>query len=478
MSLFLSENPFRTIGLPSNSGLKQIQKNISKLKAFSKLEKEVNFDYDLNFLNLSKIDRTIEKITKVESRFLLDENKLKYSMFWFQKSSPFDDVALSNLIQSDTSKAIEIWDKVMRKGELNQANVSAYNNSSSLLLFLLLDSSKNDQFYNDETAISKLAIALNRKYELINSDHFNEFCSILGITSNINVGEIQLFFTETILSILNKNFTSNQIHFLIKGLNEDVSHFFTGYLVKGPLLNIKKQIETTSKILESDNTKGIVLGKSLIKNTLKDLKFLKTTLGEESYQYENLTNNLSNQILQCGINYFNKTGEDQAYLGSYKYALSIASNEKTILRAKETIQHCEEEKEANICSCCSVSPIYKNSSYNLTIYKETKRTYFPQRVEYSHGTLNLFFCKSCLAKATEKDSTSQTITWAIAIIAAIVVGIASEHIGGAILGGVIGLGLGSFIGGIFSADNSSIIRNHPNTKKYLNQGYQLNQPTA
>ena len=98
MSLFLSENPFRTIGLPSNSGLKQIHKNISKLKAFSKLEKEVNFDYDLNFLNLSKIDRTIEKITKVESRFLLDENKLKYSMFWFQKSSPFDDVALSNLI--------------------------------------------------------------------------------------------------------------------------------------------------------------------------------------------------------------------------------------------------------------------------------------------------------------------------------------------------------------------------------------------
>jgi hypothetical protein len=401
MSLFLSENPFRTIGLPSNSGLKQIQKNISKLKAFSKLEKEVNFDYDLNFLNLSKIDRTIEKITKVESRFLLDENKLKYSMFWFQKSSPFDDVALSNLIQSDTSKAIEIWDKVMRKGELNQANVSAYNNSSSLLLFLLLDSSKNDQFYNDETAISKLAIALNRKYELINSDHFNEFCSILGITSNINVGEIQLFFTETILSILNKNFTSNQIHFLIKGLNEDVSHFFTGYLVKEPLLNIKKHIESTSKILESDKTKGIVLGKSLIKNTLKDLKFLKTTLGVESYQYETLTNNLSNQILQCGINYFNTTGEDQAYLGSYKYALSIASNEKTILRAKEAIHHCEEEKEANICWFCEENQISKKLFYRFQMYKWDnvfiKNTYS----FFKDGGLKLGCCKSCRDRHNE-----------------------------------------------------------------------------
>mgnify|MGYP001191325919 FL=1 len=78
----------------------------------------------------------------------------------------------------------------------------------------------------------------------------------------------------------------------------------------------------------------------------------------------------------------------------------------------------------------------------------------------------------------EKDSTSQIITWAIAIIAAIVTGIALEHIGGAIIGGAIGLVLGSFIGGLFSADNSSIIRNHPNTKKYLKQGYQLTQPTA
>ena len=401
MNLFLSGNPFRTIGLPSNSGLKQIQKNISKLKAFSKLGKVVDFDYDLNFLNLTKIDRTTEKIIKVESRFLLDENKLKYSLFWFQKNSPFDEVALSNLTKSDTSKAIEIWDKVIKKGVLNQANVTAYNNSSSLLLFLLLDSSKNDQFYNDETAISKLAIAINRKYKLFDSEYFNEFCSILGITSDISVNEIQLFFTETILSILNINFTSNQIHFLVKELNENVSQFFSSFLVKGPLLNIKKQIEITSKILKSDKTKGIVLGKSLIKNTLKDLKFLKSTLGVESYQYETLTNNLSNQILQCGINYFNKTGEDQAYLSSYKYALSIASDEKTILRAKETIQHCEEEKEANICWFCEENQINKKLFYRYQMYKWDnifiKNTYS----FFKEGGLKLGCCKSCRDRHNE-----------------------------------------------------------------------------
>ena len=51
--VYFSENPYRTIGLTSNSGLRQIQKNLSKLKAYSKLGKTLNFDFDLSYLNLT-----------------------------------------------------------------------------------------------------------------------------------------------------------------------------------------------------------------------------------------------------------------------------------------------------------------------------------------------------------------------------------------------------------------------------------------
>ena len=84
-----SENPYRTIGLTSNSGLRQIQKNLSKLKAYSKLGKTLNFDFDLSYLNLTAIDRSMEIVSKVENRILLDENKLKFSLFWFQDISFF-----------------------------------------------------------------------------------------------------------------------------------------------------------------------------------------------------------------------------------------------------------------------------------------------------------------------------------------------------------------------------------------------------
>ena len=42
--------------------------------------------------------------------------------------------------------------------------------------------------------------------------------------------------------------------------------------------------------------------------------------------------------------YFNATGDDQDYLSSYKYALKIAIGERQN-RAKESIQHCEQEKK-------------------------------------------------------------------------------------------------------------------------------------
>ena len=77
----LSSNPYRTLGVTSNSRQKLIQRNLSKLKAFSKLGKSLDLDYDLSFLSLKPVDRSTDIISKVESKILLDENKIKFSLF-------------------------------------------------------------------------------------------------------------------------------------------------------------------------------------------------------------------------------------------------------------------------------------------------------------------------------------------------------------------------------------------------------------
>ena len=37
VSNYISNNPYRFLGVTSNSGIKEIQKNLSKLKAYSKM---------------------------------------------------------------------------------------------------------------------------------------------------------------------------------------------------------------------------------------------------------------------------------------------------------------------------------------------------------------------------------------------------------------------------------------------------------
>ena len=42
------------------------------------------------------------------------------------------------------------------------------------------------------------------------------------------------------------------------------------------------------------------LGKKLIKLTFKDIKNLKDIVGVDNYEYQIITDQLANQILQCG----------------------------------------------------------------------------------------------------------------------------------------------------------------------------------
>ena len=409
--MHLSKNPFRVIGIPSNSSQKTIQKNLSKLKAFSKIGKSKEFDFDLSFLNLATVDRSFDIISKVESRILLDENKLKYSLFWFQDVSSYDSIALAKLIKGETDKALEIWSKTMKLGEVNSKNFSAFNNISSLLLLLQLDKSKTDQFKNDKTSIAKLKQALEQKVKLIKSDFFVDYCLSLGVKSDINSATIQTFFAEKILEILNQNFTNKELANLVKGLDESFLELINSSLIREPVSNIKEQVNITALALKNNVKEGLFIGKSLIKNTVNDLKYLKDILGVNHYHYESLADKLSNQILQCGINCFNETGDDQAYLSSYKYALSIAPNEKTKSRAKETIKHCENEKDAKICKFCNVNEVLKFAE-GLRV-KMHKMTSFNQYSYFKNGGLELKCCKSCKRKKTTKLILAEVIAFIV-----------------------------------------------------------------
>ena len=129
-----SENPFRFLGVLSNSGIKNIQKNLSKIKAYSKIGKHLSLPYELSFFNLKKITRLDSSIIDAENKTLLDPNKVKSALFWFVEENSIDNIALKNLDLGSFDKAELVWRKVIKEKPISKTNFSAYNNLSTLLL--------------------------------------------------------------------------------------------------------------------------------------------------------------------------------------------------------------------------------------------------------------------------------------------------------------------------------------------------------
>ena len=344
--MIFSHNSYRVLGVVSNSGVKEIKKNISKLKAFSKIGKEVAFDYDLSFLNLAKLDRRESSLLQSENSLNMDKNKITNSLFWFTDLSSVDSVALANLIKGDTDKSIEIFEKATKSNEVSSKNYSSFNNLSTLLLLTSLDDSRTDIFKKDDTSIQRIKKALQLKTLFLSSTFYNTYCEQICKSVALDSAAAQDFFTISILDLLNKNFNTKEISSLFDGLDNHLKEKLSDTLTEAPLSNVKSHIESANELIKSDEKSGSKVGKKLIKDTKEDFTHLKDVLGADDFQFQTLSDQLSNQIMQCGIVCFNSTGDDQDYLSSYKYALSIATGDKTKRRAIDCIKHCEEAKES------------------------------------------------------------------------------------------------------------------------------------
>jgi len=121
----IQNNPYRITGILSNSTERELQKQKTKIKAYSKVGKEIKSDYDFHIL--SKINRTENLIDKAFSNIEQNQDKINFALFWFLNASPFDKSAIEYLKKGDDEKAIEIWEKVTLNKEANSKNFSAFS---------------------------------------------------------------------------------------------------------------------------------------------------------------------------------------------------------------------------------------------------------------------------------------------------------------------------------------------------------------
>lgn len=333
-------NPYRIAGILANCSEKDILKQKSKIKRFSEVGKEITSEYDFSFLN--SLQRTNSVIDKAFSDIEQNQNKVVHSLFWFTNLNPVDNTAIQHLVSGNKEKAIEIWDKLTDEKEVTSKNFSAFNNIGTLYL---LEDSKEE-----------IKQGITAKIKLIESENFIDFVhTVADETFSIDKNkQIEILIDELLTQFKNKYSTSETIE-LFSNCNGTTQKYLSKKFTEEPIHKIETQIEQCTKKRTKDKSNAYKFGTDLYSKTKSELTLLKSIIGNTNLQYKMLADNIAKEILQCSVDYFNESQEQEKsnnYLEEAmklaKLAENISVNDATKNKAKENISTLEGMKDRDL----------------------------------------------------------------------------------------------------------------------------------
>ena len=314
----IANNPFRILGVWSNAKQADIVRNVSKMKAYLNVGKTIDFPTDMEGL-LSSLNRSMQLAQTAQAAINLPNDKIRYALFWFCNADPIDSTGLSNLASGDSEKANTIFTKK-----------DSYSSLVNRAVLALIQSDYS-------AAISAYSTLIH------DSTYLDLFCSsICGETFQISEDSLSHMLFDELL----KEVKAKALLQLI--VNDADKAYVTEAALKEPLSKIATEINKAKSVSGTDAEASLKAGRSLIRNTKANLAEVKSLVGATSIQYTSAADNLAKQILQCGINYFNNTDDDndiETALDIQQYALSIAVGKLVKDRCKQNVDILLKRKE-------------------------------------------------------------------------------------------------------------------------------------
>ena len=306
----LKNNPYRLLGVYTNSPTKERLANHNRMKAFLKVGKSVSFSLDLPQY-LQPINRTETLVADADAKLALPKDQMFYALFWFIKTTPLDDVAFNHLIAGELSKAEETWQKKETLSSLQNRIVCA----------LMRDDYK-------QTLSCAEALYGNMQY-------VNQFVSaVIGTGGNVGVTDLPFTFLDTLCEEIDVQKILPHI------ANSIWKKHISGKAINPLIDTIQKAIAIAKKSRGKGSQARLEAGEVLMKGTKATLQQLMILLPKTDLQYQMIADKLGLEILQCGIDYFNEADEaDTAHkaMKLQKYAKGIVVGQIAKDRCKENI---------------------------------------------------------------------------------------------------------------------------------------------
>ncbi|MBR9861471.1 hypothetical protein GYB22_12155 [bacterium] len=394
----IQNNPYRIAGILSNASERELQRQKGRITAHARVGKETESDLDFQFL--SKISRKeIELVNKAFSNLQQNQDKVNYALFWFLNASPFDNTAFEYLKNGDEEKALEIWKKVTTDKEVNSKNFSAFNNLGT---YKLLSRDKSD-----------IKTGIEAKIKLIESEYFESLVeSVTDQYFKTDKEKQAEKLIDELLTQFKNQYSSSETLQLFSGCNGTTQKYLSKKFTEEPLHKIESQIESCKKKRKADKGSAYEFGLKLFTNTKDDLSLLKSLLGISDLKYKAVADQLANEIMQCGIDYFNESQENDSSEDFLKQAqelnetaLSIAVGKLTRDRAKDSLATLEEMKDRDVTQAIallqSVKDAYETNEQQIRQHvKELKES--DPLIRLGHRTIN---------QSAVEDNIKNSIDW-------------------------------------------------------------------
>lgn len=306
----LRNNPYRQLGVYSNSPTKERLANHNRMKAFLKVGKSVSFPLDVPQY-LSSINRTEASAADAEAKLTLPKDQILYAQFWFIKTTPLDEVAFNHLFAGEIEKAEEIWQK--------RECLSALQNRIVCALI-------RNRY---DSAIMCAEVLYG------NTQYLNQFVStIIGTGGNFDVSNLAFSFLDILCDEIG---VSKLLPFIT---NSSWKEHIGEKAVKPLVDSIQEAINIAQKTKGKGSNARLNAGETLRRNTRNAILQLKGFLSTKDLQYQIIADKLGLEILQCGIDYYNDSEEPDAAhkaMSLQKYAKSIVVGQMAKDRCKENV---------------------------------------------------------------------------------------------------------------------------------------------
>ena len=304
----ISQNPYRVIGVFANSKTKERVANINRIKAFIKVSRKTEFPLDIKTL-LPEINRSLEEVNNAEAYLTLPNDQVKYAQFWFINETSFDEIAFNNLSAGDTDKAVEIWNKRDNLSSLHNRIVISLINKDLQKAILLAE-----KFYTEygTAFINSIADNSNLDAEVIGFNFVDKLCNEFGLNN--------------IMPHISK---------------EDWKEHLSSQAITPIIEELQSAVEAakTSKGKSPDDRYNA--GKKLVNQSVLRLLKLKKLIPPTDLQYQIIADKVGLEVLQCGIDYFNGSVDDDAArkaMPLQQYALRVVVGKMAKDRCDENVK--------------------------------------------------------------------------------------------------------------------------------------------